>query len=83
MSYEVIMFRCDRKKCKNCFYPECQHTTDIHHAINFTHFDKAIEGAGSIRYFEECAEPIPQGEETKEILMDGNWNDTVNDGSKG
>lgn len=82
MAYEVIMFRCDRKKCENCSYPQCQHTTDIHHAISFTHVDKVIDGPGSIRYFEERAEPIPQGE-TKEILMDGNWNDTVTDGGKG
>lgn len=30
-----IAFLCDRKKCKDCSYQECKHTTDIKHAKNF------------------------------------------------
>ena len=34
MTDQRIAFICDRKKCKNC-YPDCLHTTDINHAVNF------------------------------------------------
>jgi predicted house-cleaning noncanonical NTP pyrophosphatase (MazG superfamily) len=30
-----ILYICDRKKCKDCCYPICKHTTDISHAVNF------------------------------------------------
>ena len=29
---KVVLFRCDRKKCKHC-NSMCNHTTDISHAI--------------------------------------------------
>lgn len=32
---ERIAYICDRKRCERCS-PECHHTTDIHHAVNFT-----------------------------------------------
>lgn len=32
---ERIAYVCDRKRCERCS-PECHHTTDIHHAVNFT-----------------------------------------------
>ena len=30
-----ILYICDRKKCDNCSFPECQLTSDISHAVNF------------------------------------------------
>lgn len=45
-----VAYLCDRRQCPNCSYPECKHTTDISHAVNFTvmrsdgeHFDKYLE----------------------------------------
>lgn len=32
---ERIAYICDRQKCPRCS-SECHHTTDIHHALNFT-----------------------------------------------
>lgn len=32
---EKIAYICDRQKCPRCS-SECHHTTDIHHALNFT-----------------------------------------------
>ena len=35
MSLDVV-FVCDRQKCgEKCCYPDCKHTTDITHAVNF------------------------------------------------
>lgn len=34
MVKEVKLFLCDRKRCPNCSYPECKHTTDFNHAKN-------------------------------------------------
>lgn len=31
---ERVFFLCDRKQCENCS-PECRHTTDVSHAVNF------------------------------------------------
>ena len=32
----VPVFLCDRTKCgERCCYPDCSHTTDITHAVNF------------------------------------------------
>ncbi len=31
----VITYLCDRKACTNCMAPECMHTMDIRHAVNF------------------------------------------------
>jgi hypothetical protein len=30
-----VAYICDRKECNVCSYPECKHTTDIKHAVNF------------------------------------------------
>lgn len=30
-----ILYLCNRKKCENCSYPTCKHTTDIDYAVNF------------------------------------------------
>lgn len=30
----VTLYLCDQKKCVNCSYPECKHTTDFNHAKN-------------------------------------------------
>jgi hypothetical protein len=30
-----VVYLCDRKKCKDCSYPICTHTSDIEHAKNF------------------------------------------------
>lgn len=31
-----VAYLCDRLACSDCSYPECKHTTDISHAVNFT-----------------------------------------------
>lgn len=31
-----VLYLCDRRACDNCSWPECQHTLDIAHAVNFT-----------------------------------------------
>lgn len=31
----TIAYICDRKQCANCSYPECRHTTNIEHAVNY------------------------------------------------
>lgn len=30
-----VAFICDRKQCPRCCWPECKHTTDVTHAVNF------------------------------------------------
>ena len=30
-----ILYICDRRACHNCSYPNCAHTSDINHAVNF------------------------------------------------
>ena len=32
------LYLCDRKACEHCS-PECRHTTDIYHAVNFEKCD--------------------------------------------
>ena len=46
-----IAYECDRLACKNCSYPECRHTTNVVHAVNF----KALGCDGNVesRYFEK------------------------------
>ena len=42
-SYPVKLYLCDRKQCVSC-NPECKHTTNIEHAVNFIKFgDRYIE----------------------------------------
>ena len=31
----TVIYRCDRRACPTCSYPECQYTADINHAISF------------------------------------------------
>lgn len=31
----TIAYICDRKQCANCSYPECRHTTNIEHSVNY------------------------------------------------
>ena len=31
----TIDYICDRKQCANCSYPECRHTTNIEHSVNY------------------------------------------------
>lgn len=38
----IRAYLCDRKKCRNCSYPECKYTEDITHAKNFTEVEKGI-----------------------------------------
>jgi len=45
-----ILYLCDRKACENCS-PECRHTTDIYHAVNF----EKCEGGG---YWEKDKKPL-------------------------
>jgi hypothetical protein len=33
---KAILYICDRRRCEKCSYPDCQFTTDIRHAANFT-----------------------------------------------
>lgn len=35
MNDVVITYLCDRKACTHCTAPECMHTVDIRHAVNF------------------------------------------------
>ena len=35
----AVLYRCDRRACDKCTFPECQHTSDITHAVDF-HKDK-------------------------------------------
>lgn len=37
-----LLYLCDRKKCENCSYPECKHTTDTNHAVNYNQPGKQI-----------------------------------------
>ena len=32
-----VLYLCDRRACQDCIYPDCEYTTDIHHAKNFEH----------------------------------------------
>ena len=34
MKKEIKCYLCDLKKCKDCSYPRCRHTSDVNHAIN-------------------------------------------------
>ena len=32
----IVAYVCDRQACGDrCTYPECRHTTDVNHAVNF------------------------------------------------
>ena len=35
MSECSVGYVCDKKACNYCTWPECKHTTDICHAVNF------------------------------------------------
>lgn len=36
-----VAYLCDRRACgKHCSYPECRHTFDISHAVNFVRFEE-------------------------------------------
>lgn len=49
-----VLYLCDRKYCfGGCENPECKHTHDINHAVNF----KKCEG-DSAPYYEELERPI-------------------------
>lgn len=43
-----IAYLCDRKQCEHCTYPECSHTFDIYHAVNFTNLQNPD---GFCRYY--------------------------------
>lgn len=34
MAYSVA-YICDRKRCERCSWPQCKHTIDVQHAVNF------------------------------------------------
>lgn len=36
----MVAYLCDRQACETCSYPDCKHTTDIDHAVNFVCVDK-------------------------------------------
>lgn len=38
-----IFYICDRKKCENC-NPDCKHTSDILHAVNFKSVYRSANG---------------------------------------
>lgn len=53
-----VAYLCDRLACPDCSYPECKHTTDISHAVNFTVMRS--DGENSNKYMEmerETVEP--------------------------
>jgi len=35
MTMDDILYLCDRRACEKCRYPECKHTSDINHAVDF------------------------------------------------
>ena len=37
----TVLYRCDRRACETCSFPDCQHTPDITHAVDF---HKDIDG---------------------------------------
>lgn len=54
----AICYICDKQQCTNCTYPECRHTTDPKHALNYkdkyiwqpdlkTNFEKHEIGTGN------------------------------------
>ncbi len=43
-----VYYLCDRKRCQNCSYPFCKHTSDVTHAINFKKDDDGIFVEGDI-----------------------------------
>ena len=42
-----VLYLCDRKACKKCGFPRCCHTTDIHHATNFSTIPACCDGEQS------------------------------------
>lgn len=44
--YSHIAYICDRMACPKCSYPQCQHTCDVRHAVNFCRIDALDEGPG-------------------------------------
>lgn len=59
-----VLYICDLKACQNCSFPECRHTTNIEHAVNFSRrFDYyeeigtnwiSIEDSTKPRHLQEC-----------------------------
>ena len=45
-----ILYLCDRLKCENCCYPDCKHTLDITHAVNF---ELAYKDSDNNKYYFE------------------------------
>lgn len=33
-----VIYICDHKACDKCSYPQCKHTQDVTHAVNFEKF---------------------------------------------
>lgn len=57
---KVVLYLCDRKRCGDrCHYADCQHTTDISHAINGGAFPNGFEKVehGNEIYFVEKENP--------------------------
>ena len=36
---QFIIYKCDKKQCENCSFPQCAGTTHIKHAINFVAYE--------------------------------------------
>lgn len=57
---KAALYLCDHKRCGDrCHYPDCQHTTDISHAINGGAFPNGFEKVehGNEIYFVEKENP--------------------------
>ena len=57
---KAALYLCDRKRCGDrCHYPDCQHTTDISHAIIGGAFPNGFEKVehGNEIYFVEKENP--------------------------
>lgn len=49
-----VVYLCDRRKCENC-NPECTHTSDIKHAVNFRSNGAVFEESRKIDFRPFCA----------------------------
>lgn len=52
-----ILFVCDRKACPNCHYPDCEHTTDPDHAVNFKKEVHVQKNEAFVYYYEQNKKP--------------------------
>ena len=67
-----VCYICDRKKCSDCSYPECMHTTDVTHAASFVEY--AYDKSKDIHYYREEPIIMAQFENTQSTTIDNPMN---------